>query len=78
MSIDRRYYDYNRHGRQVDIVEAMANEFADKLLMPEDMFREAIKSEKNIGKLAEMFEVPSSAVRRRALSLGYNIKRKNQ
>jgi Zn-dependent peptidase ImmA (M78 family) len=51
----------------------MANEFADKLLMREDLFREAINSEKNIGKLAEMFEVPASAVKRRALSLGYKI-----
>jgi hypothetical protein len=78
MGIDRRYYDYNRHGGQVDIEEAMANEFADKLLMREDLFQKAIETEKNIGKLAEMFEVPASAVKRRALSLGYNLKKINK
>jgi Zn-dependent peptidase ImmA (M78 family) len=50
-----------------------ANEFAMRLLMPEDAFREALKKTKHIGEIAEIFGVPAMAVKIRALELGYKF-----
>lgn len=60
----------------MDSIEYIANEFAARLLMPEDVVRELIDSEqiKNIGVLAEKFNVSSAAMKYRVLSLGYKMK----
>lgn len=57
-------------------VEYIANEFAARLLMPEDIVRKLIDNEqiKNIGTLAEKFNVSSAAMKYRVLSLGYKMK----
>ena len=59
-----------------DTIEYMANEFAAKLLMPEDMVRDLVDNQgiKNIGELAEKFEVSASAMKYRIVSLGYKLK----
>jgi Zn-dependent peptidase ImmA (M78 family) len=59
-----------------DSVEYMANEFAAKLLMPADMVRDLVEKQriKNIGALAEKFEVSASAMKYRIISLGYKLK----
>ena len=54
-----------------DEKEYEANEFAAKLLMPENKFRQAIEDGcDTINKLAEYFKVSSSAVKYRAYKLG--------
>lgn len=57
-------------------IEYIANEFAARLLMPENIVRKLIDNEqiKNIGMLAEKFDVSSAAMKYRVLSLGYKMK----
>lgn len=56
-------------------LEYKANEFASRLLMPEDRLRRAIASGvKNLGQLAERFEVSSPAMKIRVLKLGFKLK----
>lgn len=60
---------------ETDSIEYMANEFAAKLLMPKEKVEELISQGiKNIGDLAEKFEVSASAMKYRILSLGYKLK----
>ena len=61
---------------EADSVEYMANEFAAKLLMPEGKVRDLVNNQgiKNIGELAEKFEVSASAMKYRIISLGYKLK----
>ena len=61
---------------ETDSLEYMANEFAAKLLMPEDRVRNLVDNQgiKNIGELAEKFEVSASAMKYRIVSLGYKLK----
>jgi Zn-dependent peptidase ImmA (M78 family) len=61
---------------ETDSIEYMANEFAAKLLMPEDKVRDLVDNQgiKNIGELAEQFEVSASAMKYRIISLGYKLK----
>jgi Zn-dependent peptidase ImmA (M78 family) len=60
---------------ETDSIEYMANEFAAKLLMPQDKVEVLINQGiKNIGELAENFEVSASAMKYRVLSLGYKMK----
>jgi Zn-dependent peptidase ImmA (M78 family) len=61
---------------ETDSIEYMANEFAAKLLMPEDKVRDLVDNQgiKNIGDLAENFEVSASAMKYRIISLGYKLK----
>ncbi|MDR2125293.1 MAG: ImmA/IrrE family metallo-endopeptidase [Prevotellaceae bacterium] len=61
---------------ETDSIEYMANEFAAKLLMPEDKVRDFVDNQgiKNIGELAEKFEVSASAMKYRIISLGYKLK----
>ena len=61
---------------ETDSIEFMANEFAAKLLMPENVVRDLVDNQriKNIGELAEKFEISASAMRYRILSLGYKLK----
>jgi Zn-dependent peptidase ImmA (M78 family) len=61
---------------ETDSIEYMANEFASKLLMPEEKVRDLVDSQgiKNIGELAEKFEVSASAMKYRIVSLGYKLK----
>ena len=55
--------------------EYKANEFASKLLMPEDSVRKAIaEGVRNLGVLAERFEVSSPAMKLRVQELGYKLK----
>lgn len=60
----------------MDSIEYNANEFASRLLMPEDTLRKLIDEEKikNIGELASSFNVSSAAMKYRVISLGYKIK----
>ena len=60
----------------MDSIEYHANEFAARLLMPENTVRNLIEEEriKNIGVLAEQFGVSSAAMKYRVLSLGYKMK----
>ena len=51
-----------------------ASKFARMLLIPEDKFKEAIKTEKYIGRLADIFGVPPIIVQIRATELGYKLK----
>jgi Zn-dependent peptidase ImmA (M78 family) len=61
--------------KELNSVEYLANEFAAKLLMPENRVRHAIDSgDKNIGHLAERFGVSASAMKYRIISLGYKLK----
>ncbi len=59
-----------------DAVEYNANEFASRLLMPESEVRTLIDVDgvKNIGNLAEKFNVSAAAMKYRVISLGYKIK----
>lgn len=62
---------FRKNGEHNEI-EREANEFAAKLLMPEDSFSKAISSGKNtIEKLASYFNVSLAAVKYRAFRLGY-------
>lgn len=65
-----------RNNDKTNTIEYMANDFAAKLLMPEDTLRSLIdeKGIKNIGELAEQFDVSASAMKYRVLSLGYKMK----
>ena len=56
-------------------VEYRANEFASILLMPEDGVRKAIREGiRNLGLLAERFDVSSQAMKFRVIELGYKLK----
>jgi Zn-dependent peptidase ImmA (M78 family) len=56
-------------------IEYRANEFASKLLMPEDYVRKAIaEGVRNLGLLAERFDVSSPAMKIRVQELGYKLK----
>lgn len=56
-------------------IEYAANEFAGRLLMPEDRLRDAVSSGmKSLEKLANLFEVSTTAIKYRVSSLGYKIK----
>lgn len=56
-------------------IEYKANEFASRLLMPEDRVRRTIaEGVKNIGLLAEHFDVSSPAMKVRVQELGYKLK----
>lgn len=56
-------------------IEYRANEFASKLLMPEDSVRKAIaEGVRNLGLLAERFDVSSPAMKIRVQELGYKLK----
>ncbi len=61
---------------EMDSIEYNANEFASRLLMPEDKLRKLIDEDriKNIGELASRFDVSSAAMKYRVISLGYRIK----
>ena len=60
---------------ETDSTEYMANEFAAKLLMPEDKVRTLINQGiKNIGILAQEFGVSASAMKYRVISLGYKMR----
>lgn len=61
---------------EMDSIEYIANEFASRLLMPEDKLRKLIDEDriKNIGELASRFDVSSAAMKYRVISLGYRIK----
>lgn len=61
---------------EMDSIEYHANEFASRLLMPEEIVRKLIDEDKikNIGELALKFEVSSAAMKYRVISLGYKIK----
>jgi Zn-dependent peptidase ImmA (M78 family) len=50
-----------------------ASTFARMLLMPEDKFRDVVRSEKYIGKIAEIFGVPAITVVQRAKELGFKL-----
>ena len=63
-----------RSGIKGDL-EYKANEFASKLLMPEDSVRKAIaEGVRNLGLLAERFDVSSPAMKIRVQELGYILK----
>ncbi len=63
-----------RSGVKGDI-EYRANEFASKLLMPEESVHKAIaEGVRNVGELAERFDVSSPAMKLRVLELGYKLK----
>ena len=57
-------------------IEYHANEFASRLLMPENILRKLIDEDKikNIGELASALDVSSAAMKYRVISLGYKIK----
>lgn len=61
---------------EMDSIEYNANEFASRLLIPEDELRKLIDEDriKNIGELASRFDVSSAAMKYRVISLGYRIK----
>jgi Zn-dependent peptidase ImmA (M78 family) len=66
-----------RHERKKfgDSEEWMANEFALRLLMPEETVRRLVDGGMtNIGDLAKEFGVPATAVAIRVEQLGYEIK----
>lgn len=59
----------------VDSMEYMANEFASNLLMPKEQLEKLILNGcKNIGDLADKFQVSASAMKYRIISLGYKLK----
>ena len=62
----------------MDSMEYHANEFASRLLMPEEIVRKLIDEDKikNIGELALKFEVSSAAMKYRVISLLKQEKRK--
>jgi len=58
--------------KSIDSRERKANEFAAELLMPQELFVEAMRSGYNtIEKLADKFDVSPAAARYRAYKLGY-------
>lgn len=62
-------------GNEMDSIEYAANEFAARLLMPEEKVRSLVSyGVKNIGELAASFGVSSMAMKYRVLSLGYKMK----
>jgi Zn-dependent peptidase ImmA (M78 family) len=71
-----RYTDRHNRKKQQDPVNWMANEFALRLLMPEETVRRLVDGGmKNIGDLAEAMEVPPAAVIIRIEQLGYKLKK---
>lgn len=59
----------------MDSLEYAANQFAAKLLMPDHFVHKLIgEGIKNMGDLAERFDVSSNAMQYRVVSLGYKIK----
>lgn len=60
----------------IDSMEYSANEFASQLLMPEQSVKKCIENEniRNIGKLADIFDVSAAAMKYRIISLGYTLK----
>ncbi len=61
-----------RSSNNFDQRETEANQFAADLLMPKDLFDDAIKQGKNkIKDLADLFQVSYSAIKYRAYKLGY-------
>lgn len=69
-----------RSDDSLDSIEYHANEFASRLLMPENRLRKLIDNDKikNIGDLALKFNVSSAAMKYRVISLGYKIKENGQ
>ena len=62
-------------GNNMDSLEYMANDFAAALLMPDDKVNELIKNGiRNIGKLAEKFDVSAAAMKYKVEKLGYKVK----
>jgi Zn-dependent peptidase ImmA (M78 family) len=57
-------------GEPKSIDEHAADQFADEILMPEKLFKEAWEQCKSIAEMAEMFFVPLNAIERRILVLG--------
>ena len=56
-------------------IEFKADEFASELLMPEDLFKDALKSGiKKIKDLADSFNVSTQAIKHKATNLGYKMK----
>lgn len=56
-------------------IEYAANEFAGRLLMPEERLKESISNGiKSLEKLANLFDVSTAAIKYRVISLGYKIK----
>lgn len=56
-------------------IEYAANEFAAKLLMPEERIRKVISDgEKSLENLSTIFDVSIAAIKYRAISLGYKMK----
>lgn len=61
--------------KQVNPIEKMADDFAMRLLIPEDRLKNAInEGVKNVGELAERFGVPSTRMKQRLIDLGYKFK----
>jgi len=74
---DDEYFEDTTFFRKEDdsSLEYKANEFAAELLMPEELFRDAINSGMvKFNDLANAFDVSVLAIKYRAKSLGYNIK----
>jgi Zn-dependent peptidase ImmA (M78 family) len=72
-----RYLDRHNKKMREDSVNWEANEFALKLLMPEETVRRLVDGGmKNIGDLATAMEVPAAAVIIRIEQLGYELKEK--
>lgn len=66
-----------RVGNNPSSIEYAANEFAARLLIPQDRFEAKLKEGmRNIPELAEFFEVSIPAIQYRAISLGYKIAKK--
>ena len=62
-------------GNNMDSLEYMANDFAAALLMPDDKVNELIKNGiRNIGKLAERFDVSAAAMKYKVEKLGYKVR----
>lgn len=62
-------------GNNMDSLEYMANDFAAALLMPDDKVNELIKNGiRNIGKLAEKFDVSAAAMKYKVEKLGYKVR----
>lgn len=56
-------------------IEYAANEFASKLIMPEEFIRETIsKGKTSLEMLAEMLDVSVLAIKNRVISLGYQLR----
>lgn len=62
-------------GNNMDSLEYMANDFAATLLMPDDKVNELIKKGiRNIGELAEKFDVSAAAMKYKVEKLGYKVR----